>query len=59
MNRQQQHQEQHRVERQEKQKEERQSEEQFSKPGVTIRPFWFLLIGLALTAAAVAFWTSL
>ncbi len=57
MDREQKRQEHHRVEREEKQEQERESEKQFSKPGMTVRPFWFLVVGFALTLAAVLFWT--
>jgi cytoskeletal protein RodZ len=56
MNREEKRQEHHRVEREEKQGQERQSEKQFSKPGVTVRPLWFLVVGFVLTLAAVLFW---
>ncbi len=49
-------QEHHRLERQEKQAHERQKEEQFSKPGPTVRPLWFLAAGILLTLVALAIW---
>ena len=56
MDRQQKHQEEHRVERQEKQAHERQSEENFSRPGPTVRPLWFLVGGIFLTLVALLIW---
>jgi thiol:disulfide interchange protein len=48
--------EKHRLERQEKQAEERRSEENFSKPGPTVHPLWFLAIGLVLAFTALIVW---
>jgi len=51
--------EKHEHERKEKQAHERQSEVEFSKPGPTIRPTWFLAIGLVLTVVALLIWWQL
>jgi fatty acid desaturase len=56
MDRQQERHEKHDKERQHKQAEERQSEQQFSKPGPTIRPVWFLAAGILLTCIALIIW---
>ena len=56
MDHEQKHHEKHRLERQEKRAEERRSEEEFSRPGPTIHPLWFLALGLGLTLAAVVVW---
>ena len=44
MNHEQKRHEKHEQERKEKQADERRSEEQFSKPGPTIHPLWFLAL---------------
>jgi hypothetical protein len=49
----------HEKEREEKQLHERLSEEEFSRPGPTIRPLWFLVIGLLLTGLALVLWMRL
>ena len=56
MNHEQNRHENHEQERKEKQLDERQSEEQFSKPGPTIRPLWFLALGIVLTMTALFIW---
>jgi hypothetical protein len=48
--------EKHEHERKEKQAHERQAEEQFSRPGPTIQPMWFLVIGVVLTMIAMVIW---
>jgi hypothetical protein len=48
--------EKHEKERADKQAHERQSEENFSKPGLTIHPLWFLALGIVLTVAVVLVW---
>jgi len=48
--------EKHEEGRKEKQAEERQSEQRFSLPGPTIRPLWFLALGLVLTLTALFIW---
>jgi hypothetical protein len=59
MDHEQKHQEKHRLERQEKQTHERESEKQFSKPGPTVRPLWFLVGGILLTVIALFIWMRL
>jgi hypothetical protein len=56
MDHEQKHHEKHEQDRHEKQAHERQSEEQFSKPGPTIRPLWFLALGIILTMTALFIW---
>jgi hypothetical protein len=56
MQREQERHEKHEKEREEKQAEERQSEQQFSKPGPTVHPLWFLAIGFVLTLVALVIW---
>jgi hypothetical protein len=58
MDHEQKHHEKHRLERQEKQAHERESEKQFSKPGPTIHPLWFLALGILLTLGVIAVWMS-
>lgn len=48
--------EKHEHERKEVQAEERKSEKEFSRPGPTIRPLWFLALGIVLTMAALFIW---
>jgi cytoskeletal protein RodZ len=48
--------EKHEQDRKQKQAEERQSEQQFSKPGPTIRPLWFLALGFVLVLIALVIW---
>ena len=48
--------EKHEQERKEKQAHERMSEENFSKPGATIWPLWFLVIGSVMVIAALVIW---
>jgi len=48
--------EKHEQERKEKQAHERMSEQNFSKPGPTIRPLWFLAIGALMVIAALVVW---
>lgn len=48
--------EKHEEGRKEKQAEERQSEQRFSLPGPTIRPLWFLVVGMALVLTALGIW---
>ena len=48
--------EKHEQERKEKQSEERESERQFSKPGPTVRPLWFLVLGIVLVMTAILIW---
>ena len=59
MDHEQKRQEHHRLEREEKQTHARQAEEQFSKPGPTIHPLWFLVVGVALSLAALFLWMGL
>jgi hypothetical protein len=59
MNREQRHQEHHRLEREAKQAHERQAEERFSRPGPTIRPLWFLVVGIVLTLVVITVWVAL
>jgi hypothetical protein len=59
MDHEQKHQEKQRLERQEKQAHERESEKQFSKPGPTVRPPWFLAVGILLTCVALFIWMRL
>jgi hypothetical protein len=56
MNHEQKRHEKHEQERKEKQADERYSEEQFSKPGPTIHPLWFLALGIILTMTALLIW---
>ena len=42
--------------RKQKQADERLSEQRFSLPGPTIRPLWFLALGLVLTLTALLIW---
>ena len=56
MNHEQKRHEKHEQERKEKQADERRSEEQFSKPGPTIHPLWFLALGIILTMTALLIW---
>ena len=42
--------------RKQKQAEERQSEQQFSKLGPTIRPLWYLALGIVLVLTAAFIW---
>lgn len=48
--------EKHEEERKQKQGEERQSEKRFSLPGPTIRPLWFLALGVVLVLTALVIW---
>lgn len=48
--------EKHEEERKHKQAEERQSEQRFSQPGPTIRPLWFLVLGIVLVLTALVIW---
>ena len=48
--------EKHEEERKQKQIEERQSEQRFSLPGPSVRPLWFLALGLVLTMTALFIW---
>jgi hypothetical protein len=56
MNHEQKRHEKHEQERKEKQADQRHSEEQFSKPGPTIHPLWFLALGIILTMTALLIW---
>ncbi len=50
--------EKHEQERKVKQSHERQSEANFSKPGPTVRPLWFGVIGVILALVALAVWMT-
>lgn len=56
MDHEQQRHEKHEHDRKDKQAHERQSEDQFSKPGPTIRPLWFLVLGIVVTMTALVIW---
>jgi fatty acid desaturase len=57
MNHEQQRHEKHEHERKEKQAHERQVESDFSKPGrPSVRPVWFLVIGIVLSLVALVIW---
>ena len=48
--------EKHEEDRKQKQAEERQSERRFSLLGPTIRPLWFLALGIVLVMTALFIW---
>jgi type VI protein secretion system component VasF len=48
--------EKHEEDRKQKQAEERQSERRFSLPGPTVRPLWFLALGIVLVMTALFIW---
>ena len=48
--------EKHEHERKEKQAHEREAERNFSKPGPTVHPLWFLAVGIVLTLIALFVW---
>jgi hypothetical protein len=50
--------EKHEQERKGKQAHERQAEENFSKPGPTVHPLWFGVIGVVLTLVAIGIWMA-